>query len=182
MAMRTCLFFIPLLLASCASQERLQIRTVSVPAEAQVAVTSPVDLLHDALKLGVSVRSWSIPIASDGTFALTRHKRETFVSAWDPPTAKHPSAKPAEYGTKVLGVSANGRVSSASGRRHVRLSFRDVQKTGVIDWGSGVEQPVYHTRSLDTSVVVSPSEWAVLDEPPPSGSDSERHYLLVKAP
>lgn len=182
MTMKTFLFLIPLLLVSCASQERLQITSVSVPAAARVDTTSPADMLRDAPKLGGSVRSWSIPIASDGTFELTRQKRDTFVSAYDPPTVKHPSAQPVEYGTKVLGVSATGRVSTASGRREVELSFRDTKKTAVINWGSGVEQPVYHTRSLDTSVVVSPSEWIVLDGPHTPASDPERHFLLVKAP
>lgn len=62
------------------------------------------------------------------------------------------------------------------------MAFRDCQKTGVKHWGIGVEQPVYRTLSIDTSGVVSPSEWVVLHETPVKANDLDRHYLLVKTP
>lgn len=173
---------IPLILVSCSSQEKLHIRTVSVPARIRVDSSDPTTLIRAAPKVGGRVRSWSVPIDSNGTFSMERHTMDTFVTAWDPPTSDHPSARPVEYGSKLLGVTATGKVIKATDRREVQLAFADCQKIGLRHWGSGVEQPVYSTFSIETSVVVSPSEWAILHETPARTNDLDRHYLLVRTP
>lgn len=176
------LILIPLFMASCASHDRLQIKTVSVPAAARIATTDATTLISSAPSLGGSVRGWSVPIASDGTFALTHQKREFYPSAWDPPTAAHPTAQVAEYDSKLVGVKATGRVASVSDRRDVQISFQEVQKTGEFRWGSGVEHPEFRSVSLDTSVSTHPSEWVVVHEALSTSKDPNRHYLIVKAP
>ncbi len=176
------LMLIPLFLASCASHDRLQIRSVSVPASYQVGKTDPSALIDSAPTNGGSVRGWSVPIASDGTFSLTRQKREFFPSAWDPPTASHPTAQVAEYDSKLLGVKTTGRVISASEQRKVQIAYQEVEKAGKVNWGSGVEHPMFRTLSLDTSVRTRPSEWVVVHEAPSTAKDPNRHYLIVKAP
>lgn len=179
---KKCLFLLPLLLASCASQQRLQIAALSIPSSPGAVTSDPSALMRTAQKMGGSVREWSVPVAPDGTFALKRQKKDTYVSAYDPPTASHPTAIPVEYDSKLLGVAATGRVSAASDSREIQMSFTDCQKTGVVHYGSGVEQPVYRTRSVDTSKVILSSEWAVLHEMPATAKDPGRHILLVKAP
>ncbi len=176
------LILIPLFMASCASHDRLQIRTVSVPASAPIATTDATTLMSSAPKMGGRVRGWSVPIASDGTFTLTRQKREFYPSAWDPPTAAHPAAQVAEYDSKLVGVTAAGKVVAASDRRDVQIAFQDVQKTGEVHWGSGVKQPQFHSLSFDASVSTQPSEWSVVLEAPSNAKDPNRHYLIVKAP
>lgn len=175
------LILIPLFMASCASHDRLQIKTVSVPAAAQIATTDPAALINTASRLGGRVRGWSVPIAPDGTFALTRQKREFYPSAWDPPTAAHPAAQVAEYDSKLVGVTAKGKVAAASDRRDVQISFQNVEKIGEKNWGSGVKQPMFRSVSLDTSVSAHPSEWVVVHAPS-TPEDPNRLYLIMKAP
>jgi hypothetical protein len=169
-------------MVSCASHDGLQIRTVSVPGAARIATTDPAALISAAPGCGGSVRGWSVPIASDGTFALTRQKREFFPSAWDPPTPAHPAARVAGYDSKLVGVAAKGRVVAVSNRRDVQISFQDVQQTGEVRWGSGVEHPQFRSVSLDASVSTDPSEWVVVHEAPSTTKDPNRYYLIVKTP
>ena len=176
------LVLIPLFIASCASQDRLQIRSVSVPAAAAVPAKDPAALMGDASKMGGRVRGWSVPIAADETFALTRQKREFYPSAWDPPTSAHPTAQVAGYDSKLVGVAATGKVAPSSDRREVQLSFHNVEKTGEVNWGSGVKHPTFRSMSLDTSVSAHPSEWVVIHEAASTPNDPNRHYLLLKAP
>jgi hypothetical protein len=104
------------------------------------------------------------------------------VSKYDPPTASIPHAQPTAYDSKLVGVSIDGHVNNSSPTKNeIILTFKDVKKTGVMRYGPGVEQPVFQTRSLETSATLDGSEWAVIGRLPAS-QELERGYLLIRQP
>lgn len=171
-----------LLLASCTSSNQLQVRSVTVPSNQDVAADSASQILETARKSGGKVRTWKVPLEADGDFAFADQKRSFFVTAYDPPTATHPRPRPVEYDSKMVGVSIKGKVAMTERTSpEVRLTFEEIQKRGVIRYGPDVEQPVFLTRSLQTSILLDGSEWAVVSQPT-AAKDPEKHYLLLRAP
>ena len=180
-SMRYCFAFLSLLLDSCSSSNQLQVQWVSVPLNQVIAANSASEIVQTARKSGGKVRTWKIPVSEAGDFAFADQKRSSFVTAYDPPTASYPKAKPVEYDSKMVGVAIQGKVAMASQTRpEVRVKFQDIQKTGVIRYGPDVEQPVFLTRSLDTTVLLDGSEWTVQAQPT-QVKDTERHFLMLKA-
>jgi hypothetical protein len=126
-----------------------------------------------------------VPVRADGSFAYANEKRSFFVSAYDKPTAPFRNAEPAEYDSRMVGVSIKGRLENPSPtNREVSVSFSDRKKTGVINYGQGVEQPVFKSRAIEACRVIDAAEWAVIGESQvlPKDKDKEKLYLLVKAP
>lgn len=176
-----CLLLLTLFLASCASTKQLQVRSVKLPSSVAVSHRDASELVRVARQAGGTVRTWTMPIHDEGTFAFTDQKRSFFVSAYDSPTATHAKAEPTAYDSKMVGVSIAGHVEKLSNpHQNVSLIYNETKKTGVNKLGQGVEQPVFWGCSIDFSWVLDGSDWAVIPQPS-SENDSESHFLLLRA-
>ena len=157
------------------TSERLLIRSIHIPA--------PSDHSSRAPEMEGSVRTWSVPIADDGTFALTRQTKEA-VTPWDSKT----STESVEYDSKLLYVTATGKITKSdrmfkgTQMRDVQISFSATHKTRVIDSHSGEEQPVYRPLTLHSSDVVLPLLPFPLHESPRSDTKPVRHLLILEVP
>jgi hypothetical protein len=150
--------------------EKLLISSIHIPA--------PADESDSAPEMAGSVRTWIVPITDDGYFALTRETEEK-VTAWDSTT----SPEPVEYDSRLLDVTATGKVTILSDRyRDVEISFTATHQTRGICPDSGQEEAVSRTLSIDVVTRCLASIPFGLHESPRSNTNAVRHLLIMEVP
>ncbi len=148
-----------------------------------IHIPAPDSRHRSAPEMQGSVRTWSIPLADDGTFSLTRQTTET-VTAWD----SSASPEPVEYDSKLLDVIATGKVIRSfqmfQGKqmREVQISFSATHKTRSIDGDGGEEKSVLIPLTFETSLITLPSLPFSLHESPRSERNPVRHLLIMEVP